>query len=61
MILKSEIRGDLPVVVLSLSDSNEFQTISEVEIPSQIQKVKWKVTLAHNVFVAVEEVPEGYT
>lgn len=57
LILKSEIRGDLPEVILSLSDSHELQALPNIYVPAHIEKSHWHVTLAHNVFMPVKEVP----
>lgn len=47
-------------MILALGHSHELQAVPKVKIPSQIQKVEWQMTLAHDVSMSIEEVPKSH-
>lgn len=59
LILESEIRCHLPEMVASLTDSNEFESITQVVVPSAVNQVHGQLALTQYVLMPVEVVPDG--
>jgi hypothetical protein len=59
LIMKSEIVGHLPEVIASITYSNKFKSIADVQIPSAVNDPDRQLTLAHYILMSVKIVPDG--
>jgi len=59
LIMKSEIVGHLPEVIASISNSNKFKSIADVQIPSAVNDPDRQLALAQYILVSVKIVPDG--
>ena len=59
LIMKSEIVGHLPEVIASITYSNKFKSIADVQIPSAVNDPDRQLALAQYILVSVKIVPDG--
>jgi len=59
LIMKSEIVGHLPEVIASITYSNKFKSIADVQIPSAVNNPDRQLALAQYILVSVKIVPDG--